>query len=80
MTSPAPIPNQNIEFYGRKGCVGCCLCEGGSRKVARTATLWGIGIMTGGLGLLILPFFKKCVYCNHNTFMNKHEAHAKMSH
>jgi hypothetical protein len=23
--------------------------------------------------LIFLPFFKKCVYCGHNMFMNKHE-------
>jgi hypothetical protein len=35
--------------------------------------LWTIGICTAGMGLIILPFFKKCVYCGHSNFMNKHE-------
>lgn len=69
------LPNQNIETYSRKGCVGCCLCEGGSKSIGRTTVLWTIGILTCGLGLLVLPFFKKCVYCGHNTFMNGHAAH-----
>ena len=72
------LPNQNVEMYTRKGCVGCCLCERGSKNAGRTAVLWLIGFPTVGLGLLFLPFFKKCVYCGHNTFMNKHSAHEVM--
>lgn len=72
------LNNQNIEMYTRKGCVGCCICETGAKNVGRTATLWTLGICTAGIGLLILPFYKKCVYCGHSTFMNKHVAHAEM--
>jgi hypothetical protein len=64
---------QRLNMYSQKGCIGCCVCEGGGKKVGRSAVLWTIGICTAGIGLLILPFFKKCVYCGHNTFMNKHE-------
>ena len=64
---------QRLNHYSQKGCIGCCVCEGGGKKVARTAVLWTIGICTGGIGLIILLFFKKCVYCGHNMFMNKHE-------
>lgn len=70
------LPNQNIETWSRKGCVGCCLCEGGSRQIGRTAVLAALALFTMGLGLLALPFFKRCVYCGHNTFMNSHSPHA----
>lgn len=69
------LPNQNIETYTRKGCVGCCKCEGGGRNVMRSTVLWIIGICTAGIGLLVLPFSKSCVYCRHNMFMNSHKPH-----
>lgn len=74
----AYIPNTNLETYTRKGCVGCKVCEGGAGKIGRNAALWGIGICTGGIGLIILPFYKRCVYCGHNTFMNKHMPHEQV--
>lgn len=64
--------NASINIYHRHGCVGCCLCEGGAQKVKRQTVLWTIALFTCGFGLLILPFYKKCLYCGHNTFMNKH--------
>jgi ribosomal protein S27AE len=75
ITHMAQLNNMNIETYTRKGCVGCGKCEGGSKNIGRTATLWTIGILTCGIGLIILPFFKNCVYCGHNSFMNKHQPH-----
>lgn len=66
------MSRQQVNMYQQKGCVGCKLCEGGAAKIGRTSALWGIGLFTGGLGLIVLPFFKKCVYCNHNMFLNKH--------
>jgi len=59
-------------LFSQKGCIGCKPCEGGSGNVGRATVLWTIGIFTVGLGLLILPFFKKCQFCSHNAFMNKH--------
>ena len=69
------MPYQNIETYVRRGCAGCCHCEGGSHNIARTSALWMIGLFTGGLGLLVIPFFKRCLYCGHNTFLNSHNPH-----
>lgn len=54
--------------YSQHGCIGCAVCEGGPKKVARTAVLW----CTLGLAALAFPFFKKCQYCGHNMFMSKH--------
>lgn len=62
-----------LNTYSQHGCIGCCICEGGSQKVARTVVLWTLGIFTMGIGLLVLPFSKKCVYCGHNMFMNNHK-------
>jgi hypothetical protein len=64
---------QRLNMYTQKGCVGCCVCEKGAKNVGRSVVLWTIGICTAGIGLIFLPFFKKCVYCGHNMFMNKHE-------
>lgn len=66
---------QSVETYARRGCFGCCHCEGGSRNIIRTATLWMIGLFTCGFGLLVIPFFRKCVYCGHGTFLNGHNPH-----
>lgn len=59
-------------IYSQKGCIDCKPCEGGAANIGRVALLWTIGICTAGLGLLFLPFFKKCQYCSHNAFMNAH--------
>lgn len=64
---------QRHNVYSQHGCIGCCVCEGGAQKVKRQAVLWTLGIFTCGLGLLVLPFYKKCVYCGHNMFMNQHK-------
>ena len=69
------LPNQNIETYTRRGCVGCCKCEGGGRNVARTTVLWCLGLFTCGIGLVVLPLSRRCVYCGHNMFMNAHRPH-----
>lgn len=66
-------------LYSQKGCIGCKPCEGGSANIGRNATLIAIAFMTAGVGLIILPFFKNCQFCGHNTFMNKH-AHPGQTH
>ena len=69
------VPNSvHMNTYSQKGCIGCKPCEGGAANIGRIAVLCALGTLTGGLGLLILPFFKKCLYCGHNTFMNAHGA------
>ena len=62
----------HLNIYSQKGCIGCKPCERGSANIGRSAVLWTIGILTAGMGLIILPFFKKCQYCGHNSFMNRH--------
>lgn len=64
--------SQHLNMYSQKGCIGCKPCEAGAANIGRTVTLWTIGILTVGIGLLFLPFFKKCQYCSHNTWWNKH--------
>jgi len=64
----------HLNIYSQKGCIGCKSCEGGAASIGRTSLLIFIGVMTAGIGLLILPFFKKCQYCGHNTWMNSHQA------
>lgn len=59
-------------LYSQKGCIGCKQCEGGGANIGRTFAIIGIALMTGGLGLIILPFFKKCQFCSHNSFIDKH--------
>ena len=61
-------------IYSQKGCSSCKPCAKGAGNVGRVAILWTIAICTAGVGLLILPFFKKCQFCGHNHFMNKHGA------
>lgn len=69
--------SQHLNVYSQKGCIGCKACEGGAASIGRTAALWTIGICTAGIGLLILPFFKKCQFCGHNAFMNAHATPAQ---
>jgi hypothetical protein len=64
--------SNHLNMYSQKGCVNCKVCEGGGANIGRSATLWTIGICTAGIGLIFLPFFKKCQYCHHNTWWNKH--------
>lgn len=66
--------SQHLNIYSQKGCIGCKPCEGGAGNIGRSAILWTIGICTIGIGLIFLPFFKKCQFCGHNAFMNKHAA------
>lgn len=68
-----------IDTYQRSYCKGCCVCEGGADNIKRNIVLWTLGICTCGLGLLVLPFNKKCTKCGHNTFMNKHGEYAHTS-
>lgn len=65
--------SQHHNLYSQKGCISCKPCEGGAANIGRTWTLIAIGFLTTGGGLLILPFFKKCQFCGHNAFMNKHQ-------
>lgn len=64
--------SQHLNIYGQKGCIDCKVCEGGAGNIGRNALLWTIGICTAGIGLLFLPFYKKCQYCGHNSWLNKH--------
>lgn len=57
----------------QRGCIGCCVCEKGVRNVKRSVAKFFLIFCTGGFGLLILPFYKKCLYCGHSMFMNQHE-------
>ena len=63
---------QHLNMYSQKSCLDCKPCQGGGGNIGRNATLWTIGIFTAGIGLIFLPFFKKCVYCGHNSWWNKH--------
>lgn len=64
--------SNHLNIYGQKGCISCKPCEGGGANIGRVWTLVAIGVFTYGLGLLFLPFFKKCQYCGHNTWWNQH--------
>ncbi|UAJ78310.1 hypothetical protein IT072_02360 [Leifsonia sp. ZF2019] len=64
--------SQHQNIYSQRGCIDCKPCEGGGGNIGRNSTLWAIGIFTAGIGLLFLPFFKKCQYCGHNMWWNKH--------
>lgn len=64
--------SNHLNVFSQKGCVDCKSCEKGGAHVGRIAALWTIGVCTAGVGLLYLPFFKKCQYCSHNTWWNKH--------
>lgn len=65
--------SNHVNVFSQRGCIGCKNCEGGGGKMARSALLWTIGILTVGIGLIFLAFFKKCQYCGHNTWLNKHD-------
>lgn len=41
--------------------------------MARSLVLWTLAIFTLGAGLLILPFYRRCVYCGHRAFMSRHQ-------
>lgn len=62
----------NLNLYSQKGCIRCLPCERGAANIGRSALLWTVGLSTAGIGLIFLPFFKKCQYCGHNAFLNKH--------
>lgn len=64
--------SQHLNMYNQKVCHGCKPCQGGGGNIGRTWTLIAIGFCTAGIGLIFLPFFKKCVYCGHNSWWNKH--------
>jgi len=64
---------QHLRGHIQRGCVGCKPCEGGAANIGRNMLLFFICIFTCGLGLLIIPFYKKCVFCGHSMFLNKHE-------
>lgn len=62
----------NVNIYSQRGCIGCKSCEKGGAHIGRMTIIWTIGICTAGIGLIYLPFYKKCQYCAHNTWWNKH--------
>lgn len=63
-------------IYSQRGCQSCKQCEKGAANIGRTWTIIALVLFTGGLGLLVLPFYKKCLYCGHNQFFDKHGAPA----
>lgn len=63
---------QHLNLYSQRGCIDCKPCRGGAANIGRTWTLIAIGFFTVGIGLIFLPFFKRCVYCRHNTWWNRH--------
>lgn len=65
------MPN-HLNTYGQKGCVGCKSCEKGGAHIGRITVIWTIAICTAGIGLVYLPFYKKCQYCAHDTRRNTH--------
>lgn len=69
--------SQHLNVYSQRGCIGCKPCESGGANVGRAAIIWLIIILTSGLGALGIPFFKKCQYCGHRDFMNKHATPAQ---
>lgn len=60
-----------VDNYAMKRCEGCCVCEGGSKNIARICVIALLAMTV--IGLAILPFFKKCTVCGHNMFMNEHQ-------
>ncbi len=64
--------SNHLNIYAQKGCIGCKSCEGGGTHIGRMAIIWTIAICTAGVGLIYLPFYKKCQYCGHNVWWNKH--------
>lgn len=64
--------SSHLNIYSQRGCIGCKPCEGGGANIGRIWTLVAIATLTAGIGLLFLPFFKKCQYCGHNTWWNRH--------
>lgn len=64
--------SQHLNIYSQRGCISCKPCERGGANIGRKWTLILIGVCTVGLGLLFLPFFKKCQYCGHNKWWNAH--------
>lgn len=62
----------HLNFYSQRGCFGCKPCERGAANVGRSWTLFTIALFTAGVGLLFLPFYRKCLYCGHNTWWNTH--------
>jgi len=67
------MPKAGLRAHMQQGCIGCKPCEGGISNIARSLKIFFLAIFTLGLGLLIIPFFKKCVYCGHSMFLNKHK-------
>lgn len=64
--------SNHLNVFNQKGCIDCKSCERGAAHIGRMVTLWTIGLFTAGIGLIFLPFFKKCQYCGHNQWWNKH--------
>lgn len=61
-------------LYSQRGCTTCKQCTGGAGNVGRATVLVTLALFTCGLSLLILPFYRKCVFCGHNSWMDKHAA------
>lgn len=64
--------SNHVNLYSQHGCIGCKPCEGGAANVGRLWTLIGIAVITSCIGLIFLPFYKRCQYCGHNMWWNKH--------
>lgn len=64
--------SQHHNIYSQRGCIDCKPCEGGGANIGRTQTLlWG-GIFTVGILPLVTVFTKKCQYCGHRQWWNRH--------
>ena len=60
-----------LDNYARAACPTCKACTGGAENVGRICVL---GLLAMSIvGLLVIPFFKKCPTCGHSMFMNEHK-------
>lgn len=64
--------SQHLNIYSQRGCLGCKPCEGGAANVGRWWALFALIFFTAGVGALVLPFYKRCQFCGHNSIMNRH--------
>lgn len=66
--------SQHLNHYSQKGCIGCASCEGGAKQQGRIWSMVGLATLTGGIFLFVPLFFKRCQYCGHSSWMNRHGA------
>jgi hypothetical protein len=66
------MPRKHMNAHVQQGCVGCIPCEGGVGNIIRNLKFFALFIFTCGIGLVAIPFFKKCVFCGHSMMWNQH--------